>query len=169
MPGFTTMKTLCALLVALLAGAYVYGVSSLSASGATRFLDDLESLSLHGKSDEYCDRLHQDLRVSIHDHSAVPPADFDGGRAEFCAFVSEATKGVNLIGISTQVARQDFTVTRTWLHPWSAQVSYHEDRITTMSKINATSHTRSEDALTLVQTLDGIKLVYLQSRVEIAR
>jgi hypothetical protein len=163
------MKTLFALLLALLAAAYVYGVSSLSESGANRFLDDLESLSLHGKSAEYCARLHDDLRVSIRDHSAVPPADFDGGRAEFCAFVSQAAKGVDLLGISTQVTREDFTVTRSWLHPWTAQVSYHEDRVTTMSKINATAHTRSDDELTLVQTFGGIKLAYLRSRVAIAR
>jgi hypothetical protein len=168
-PGFTNMRTLFATLaaicVATLAGAYVYGVSSLSRSGATRFLDELEALSLDGKSAEYCDRLHEDLRVSIRDHSAELPADFDGGRQEFCAFVSYAAKGVDLLGLSTRVTREDFTVTRDWLHPWTAQVSYHEDRITTMSKINATSHTRSDDELTLVQTFDGVKLVYLQSRV----
>jgi hypothetical protein len=163
------MRTVLALLLAMLIGVYAYGVSSLSRSGAIRFLDDLEALSLHGKSAEYCDRLHDDLRVSIRDHSAVPPADFDGGRTEFCAFVSQAAKGVDLLGISTRVTREDFIVTRDWLHPWTARVSYHEDRITTMSKIHATAHTRSDDALTLVQTFGGVKLVYLQSRVAIAR
>ena len=54
------------------------------------------------------------------------------------------------------------------LHPWTAHVSYHEDRTTTMSKIHATLHTVSDDSLTLVQTFDGVKLLALQSRVELA-
>jgi hypothetical protein len=163
------MKTLIAVLAAALAATYLYGVSTLSESGANRFLDELEALSLQGRSTEYCDRLHEDLRVSISDHSAVPPADFDGGRAEFCAFVSQAAKGVDLLGPSSRVTRNDFTVTRDWLHPWTARVSYHEDRVTTMTKVNATLHTRSDDSLTLVQTLGGIRLLQLESSVSVAR
>lgn len=159
------MKTLIALLVAVLVASYAYGVVTLSEDRANRFLDELETLSLQGKSTEYCARLHTDLRVSIRDHSATPPADFDGGRDEFCAFVSNAAKGVDLLGLSTHVTRNDFTVTRSWLHPWTAQVRYHEDRMTTMSKVHATLHTTSDDALTLVQTLGGTKLLALESRV----
>jgi hypothetical protein len=162
------MKKIIGLLVVASAGAYAWGALSLSGRGATRFLDELEALSLRGRSDEYCARLHADLRVSIRDHSATPPADFDGGRDEFCAYVSHAAKGIDLLGLSTHVTREDFTVTRDWLHPWTAQVRYHEDRVTTMSKVNATLHTRSDDTLTLVQSLGGIRLRALDSRVELA-
>jgi hypothetical protein len=162
------MKTLIALFVVALAGTYAYGVLTLSESGASGFLDELESLSLQGKSTEYCARLHADLKVSIRDHSATPPADFDGGRDDFCGYVSDAAKGMNLLGISTQVTRENFRLTRHWLHPWTAHVSYHEDRTTTMSKVQATLHTTSDDSLTLVQGFDGIKLLALQSRVELA-
>jgi hypothetical protein len=159
------MKTFIALLVSALAATYLFGVWTLSEAGANRFLDELETLSLQGKSAEYCERLHEDLRVSIRDHSAVPPADFDGGREEFCAYVSHAAKGVDLLGISSRVTRDDFAITRDWLHPWTARVSYNEDRITTMSKVHATLHTRSEDSLTLVQTIGGLRLFQLRSHV----
>ena len=162
------MKKFIALAIVALAAVYSYGILALSETGANRFLDELETLSIQGKSAEYCDRLHAGLRVSIRDHSAVPPADFDGGRDEFCGFVSNAAKGMDLLGVSTRVTRNDFTVTRSWLHPWTAQVRYHEDRITTMSKVNATLHTRSDDSLTLVQTLRGIQLFALDSKVELA-
>jgi hypothetical protein len=162
------MKTITLILVFALAGTWAYGAFTLSDAGANRFLDELESLSLQGRSDEYCARLHPDLRVSIRDHSATPPADFDGGRDEFCAFVSYAAKGVDLLGLSTRVTRDDFTITRDWRHPWTAQVRYHENRVTTMSKVNATLHTRSDDALTLVQTFGGIRLRELDSKVELA-
>lgn len=160
------MKTCIALLVTALLAAYAYGSLTLSAAGANRFLDELEALSLQGKGAEYCERLHADLRVSIRDHSADPPADFDGDRDDFCGFVSSAARGMSLLGISTHVTRNDFTITRSWRHPWTAQVHYHEDRTTIMSKVDATLHTRSDDSLTLVQTVGGIRLLSLQSRVE---
>jgi len=163
------MKRIVAATLAALAAAYFHGVLALSDTGTRRFLDELETLSIQGRSAEYCARLHPDLRVSIRDHSATPPADFDGGRDEFCAFVSNAAKGMDILGVSTHVARDDFTVSRSWLHPWTAQVRYHENRVTTMSKVNATLHTRSDDSLTLVQTLGGMKLLALDSKVELAR
>jgi hypothetical protein len=162
------MKILLVFLLVAAGAAYGFGVVSLSERGANRFLDDLERLSLSGKGEEYCARLHEDLRVSIRDHSADPPADFDGGREDFCDFVTYAMKGFPSLGISMDVHRRDFTVTRDWLHPWTAQVSYHEDRTATMSKVRATVHTLSSDRLTLVQTFDGIKLIALESEVELA-
>lgn len=162
------MKTIIAALSLALAATAAGVVLCLTQARAISFLDELEALSLQGKSDDYCARLHADLRVSVHDHSADPPADFTGGRAEFCDYVSYAAKGMGLLGISTRVTRDDFTVMRDWRHPWTARVSYHEDRVTMMTKVNATVHTRSEDSLTLVQTLDGIKLISLDSRVSLA-
>jgi hypothetical protein len=160
------VKSMCALVLAVLAGTYAFGLWSLSATHANRFLDELETLSLQGHSAEYCARLHVDLQVSIRDHSAQPAADFDGGRDQFCAYVSYAARGVDLLGISTQVSRNEFTITRSALHPWTAHVSYHEVRTTTMSKVQATLHTVSDDSLTLVQTFDGVKVLALRSRVE---
>ena len=163
------MKKLVWLPVLALAGIYGIAAVNLSESGANRFLNDLEHLSLSGQGAEYCARLHEDLTVSVHDHSAQPPADFEGGREEFCGFVSEAAKGMDLIGAGTQVTRDNFTVTRSWLHPWTVQVSYSEDRITTMSRINQSLHTEGEDELTLVQTLRGVKLLHLESRTRLAQ
>jgi hypothetical protein len=164
----TKSITLLAVAIVAVVAVYFYGPLSLSESGANRFLDELETLSLQGKGSEYCSRLHPDLRVSVRDHSADPPADFDGGRKDFCAYVSYAAKGMGLLGISTHVKRNDFTITRSWLHPWTAQMRYHEDRVTVMTKVDATLHTRSEDSLTLVQTLHGIELLSLDSRVSLA-
>src|SRR5215470_2993022 len=115
-----TMKKIVILLLIVVAAIYGTGAFNLSESGANRFLNELEDLSLSGKGQEYCALLHEDLKVSIKDYSADPPADFDGGRAEFCHYVSEAAKGMSLLGVGTHVTRDDFTVTRSWLHPWTA-------------------------------------------------
>lgn len=139
-----------------------------SESGAKRFLDQLEDLSLHGKSREYCAKLHDDLQVSISDHSAEPPAEFSGNKQDFCNYVSYAIKGLDLLGVSTQAQRDEFSVTRSWLHPWTAEVSYRESRISHMSKVDATVRTVGEDHWTLVQTLDGIKALRLTSKTRLA-
>jgi hypothetical protein len=158
------MKKMLALVA--LAALAVYGVPffTLTESGARHFLDELESLSMEGKSPEYCARLHPDLTVSINDRSADPPAVFDGNEQDFCDYVSTAAKGMKLLGISMDVKRNDFKVTRSWLHPWTAQVSYQEDRTTTMSKLHVALHTQSEDELTLVQTFKGVKLRALKTK-----
>jgi hypothetical protein len=158
------MKKVVTLLLVVVAGIYGIAAINLSESGANRFLNELEHHSLSGQGEEYCAKLHEDLTVSISDHSTEPAADFEGGRDEFCSFVSEAAKGMELIQAGTHVTRDDFTVTRSWLHPWTAQVSYNEDRITTFSLANQSLHTQGEDKLTLVQTLRGVRLKHLESR-----
>jgi hypothetical protein len=160
------MKKLVVLLLLAVPAVYGFGFVALSENGANRFLDELERLSLTGKGEEYCSRLHEDLKVSIRDHSADPAADFDGGREEFCGYVTYAMKGIEILGVSTSATRKDFTVTRSWLHPWTAHFSYHEDRVTTMSKAGTTLHTVGDDRLTLVQTFGGVKLLSLESKVE---
>jgi len=163
------VKRIATLLLIAVAGIYGIAAFNLSESGANRFLNELEDLSLSGQGKEYCALLHEDLTVSISDHSGDPPADFDGGRDEFCTFVSEAAKGMELLQAGVHVTRDDFTVTRSWLHPWTAQVSYNEDRITTFSLANQSLHTRGEDKLTLVQTLRGVRLLHLESRTWLAQ
>jgi len=158
------MKKIVMLLLIALAGIYGTAAVNLSESGANRLLNELEHLSMSGHGKEYCEHLHEDLTVSIQDHTADPPANFVGGRAEFCGFVSEAAKGMSLLRAGTHVTRDDFTVTRSWLHPWTAQVSYKEDRITTFPLVNQSAHTQGEDKLTLVQTFGGVRMLHLESR-----
>jgi hypothetical protein len=160
------MKKIVVVILLALVTFYGYGWVTLSESASNRFLNELEQLSMTGKGEEYCARLHEDLKVSIRDHSAEPPADFDGNREDFCGYVTYAMKGIEILGVSTNVTREDFTVKRDWLHPWTVHVSYHEDRTTTMSKANTTLHTVSDDRLTLVQTFGGVKLLNLESRVD---
>src|SRR5262250_1002 len=115
------MKKFLILAVLIVIGVYAQGAILFSESGANGFLNQLEHLSLQGKSDEYCDRLHEDMKVSVDDRSAEPPARIEGGKKEFCDYVSDASRGMDLLGVSTQVQRDDFTVSRCCLHPWTAE------------------------------------------------
>jgi hypothetical protein len=160
------MKKIVVVILLVLVTIYGYGMVTLSEGASNRFLNELEQLSMTGKGEEYCARLHENLKVSIRDHSAEPPADFDGNREDFCGYVTYAMKGIEILGVSTNVTREDFTVEREWLHPWTVHVSYHEERTTTMTKAGTTIHTVSDDRLTLVQTFNGVKLLNLESKVE---
>jgi hypothetical protein len=163
------MKQIFWLLV--LAASVVYGTGfvKLSESGATRFVNELESLSLQGDASAYCALLHDDLTVRIRDRTAPDqPRDIDGGKAELCDFVSMAAKGMSIIRPETHVVRAHFTVTRNWLHPWTVQVSYRESRTTRMTLVNVTLDTTSDDKWTLVNTFRGLKVLRLESESRLA-
>jgi hypothetical protein len=163
------VKKIFWLLVLTVVAVYGTGAVTLSESGANRFLNELETLSMHGESAAYCALLHEDLVVSVRDHTAPQePRDFTGGKAEFCDYVSTAAKGMSIIRPETSVIRDDFTVTRSWLHPWTAQVSYHETRSTRMTLANVTLNTTGDDKWTLVNTFGGLKVLRLESESGLA-
>jgi hypothetical protein len=163
------VKKIFWLLFAGIAGVYGVGAVKLSESGANQFINELETLSLRGESALYCARLHDDLTVSINDRTAPEqPREIEGGKAEFCEYVSEAAKGMSIIRPETHLTRDDFTVTRSWLHPWTAHVSYHETRTTTMTLANVTLNTVGDDEWTLVYTFDGLKVLRLESESNLA-
>jgi len=158
------MKKVLILLAICVLAVYGTAAATLSASGANHFINELEALSLAGKADEYCARLHVNATVSIRDRTAPDfPRDIDGGKKELCDYVTFAMKGVDLLGIRSEATRADFTVNRSWLHPWIADVSYSEKRTTQMSKSHVTLNTASEDHWTLVQTFNGVKVMRLSS------
>lgn len=158
------MKRFLWLPLAMAACVYGTGAVKMSESSADRFLNELETLSLQGKSADYCARLHKDLTVSIRDHTSPEmPRDFDGGKAQFCDYVSTAARAMALIGPETRATRENFLVTRSWLHPWTARVSYHESRTTRFTRVNATLDTVSDDQWILVFGFDGLKVLGLAS------
>ena len=162
------MKKFLLLVVLGLLGVQAYGAIVFSESGANGFLNELEHLSLSGQGAEYCDRLHDDMEVSIDDRSANPPAVFEGGKQEFCDYVSYAAKGMDIIGVSTNVQRDDFTVKRSWLHPWTADISYSEKRTMRIRAAKLMIKSESDDEWTLVQTFSGMKVMRLVSEARLA-
>ena len=163
------MKKILLLVVCAVIAVYVVGAVRFSEIGAMKFISDLEDLSLDGKTEEYCAHLHDDMKVSISDHSGDPPADFDGGKQELCDYVTQASKGLAMLGVSMNVRRDDVTVTRSWLHPWTAEVRYFETRSTHLQLGNITLNTESDDQWTLVQTFGGVKVMRLVSKTQLAQ
>ncbi|HEY6126051.1 MAG TPA: hypothetical protein VIV63_15465 [Steroidobacteraceae bacterium] len=159
------MKKLVLLLLLVLAGVYGVGRMKLGEAGAMRFLADMEALMNDGNAEEVCAMFHEDLEVEISDRSGDSPQEMSGDKEEFCALTTETAAGLHLLPHSMSVNYTDVNVTRNWLHPWTSEVSYLENRSLTIRGANVTLRTVSEDEITLVHTFSGVKLLKLKSDV----
>jgi len=162
------MKTILLLAVLALAGVYVFGAIRFSELGVLEYLGDLETLAMNGKTREYCDRLHEDMEVSIRDTSGESTVALDGGKEELCDHITEAYKGMGLLGVSMETRVDDIEVTRSWLHPWTADISYSEKRTMRIRAAKLMIKSESDDEWTLVQTFSGMKVMRLVSEARLA-
>jgi len=151
--------------VALLAviGIYVTGRVTLGETGAMRFVLEMDSLMNAGKPDEVCAMFHDDLEVQIEDHSSETARNVDGGKDELCELTHDAVEALKMLPHSMRVEFNDVTVKRDWLHPWTSEVSYIEDRTLTIHGTKVRISTTSEDVITLVHTFSGVKLRRLEA------
>jgi hypothetical protein len=159
------MKKFMLLLVVVLVGVCGVGRLKLGESGAMRFLAEMENRMNEGKAHEVCAMFHEDLEVEINDQSGESPHKLNGGKEEFCALTTETVKGLALLPHSMSVNYTEVDVIQDWMHPWTSQVSYLENRSFTIQGTNVTLRTVSEDEMTLVHTFSGVKLLKLKSEV----
>ena len=158
---------------AALALGWIYGSGflSLGESGSLKFLNEWEQSSLSGDADALCAMLHDDLEFSIDDRSTPgQPLELAGGKAELCDYYSKVVPAMKHIVTGMNVTRNDMSVQREWLHPWTADVSYVEERTVSMSAIRMNITTTGQDRITLVKTLtDGVKIKSLHAKTRAAR
>jgi len=151
-----------------LAGVYVTGYLSLSESSANAFLNSWEKLSLDGNAHAQCELLTDDFEVSIKDHTTPRDAHIEGGKEDFCAHIKTISAAMALLQPTTNVRRENFTATRSFAHPWTADVSYTEFRSTSIPRAGIQQNTESEDKLVLVKTFGGVKIQRLESEAWLA-
>ncbi len=160
------MKKIFVLALLALGAIFVTGRVSLGESGAQRFIGQMETLMGEGKADEVCEMFHDDIEVVLNDES-VAENSFTGGKDELCERTRKVAAAMQLLPHTMNVTFEDLVVEREWLHPWTSTVSYLEDRSLTIDAANVTLHTLSEDTITLVQTLSGVKLLKLHANVSL--
>jgi hypothetical protein len=148
-------------------GIYVTGRITLGEAGAMRFVLDMDSLMNEGRADEVCAMFHDDLEVKIEDHTSEAVEHVDGGKEELCDRTHDAVEALKMLPHTMRVEFNDVTVKRDWLHPWTSEISYTEDRTLTIRGANARISTTSEDVITLVQTFSGVKLRKLKAETYI--
>jgi hypothetical protein len=154
--------------VLALAGIYGTGYLSLSESSANSFLNDWETLTLDGDAHAQCDLLTEDFTVALKDHTTPHDNSLNNNKEEFCAYIKTLTAAMSLLKPTTNVRREDFTVARSLMHPWTAAVTYTEFRTTAIPRAGINQSTQSEDKLILVKTINGVKIQHLESEAWLA-
>ena len=159
------MKKFITLLVLVLIGVYGIGRIKLGESGAMQFLTNMESLMNAGNADEVCAMFHDDLEVEISDQSGESTQSVSGGKDELCELTRAAVAGLSAVPHSMNVEYTEVNAKQDWLHPWTGELSYSENRSFSIPGTNITLRTVSNDEITLVHTFSGVKLRKLKSDV----
>ena len=159
------MKKIIYLLLFAIIGVYGLGRVKLGESGALTFVTDMEMLMNNGKADEVCAMFHEDLEVEISDESGDSPEHVSGGKEEFCELTRVTVAGLRLLPHQMNVSYTEVNAKHDWLHPWTSEVSYLENRTFSVPGANISMSTVSEDQITLVHTFSGVKLRKLKSDV----
>ena len=159
------MKRVIVLLTIGLIAVYGIGRYNLGESGAMRFMADMESHMGAGNGAAVCDMFHDDLEVEVIDHSGEQLQETNGGKKEFCALTRETAAGLRMLPHSMSVNYTDVTAKQGLASPWTSEVSYDEHRTLTIQGANVSLRTVSNDEITLVQTLTGVKLRKVKSEV----
>ena len=73
-----------------------------------------------------------------------------------------------MIPHNMNVQWNDVEVTRSWLHPWTSEVSYTEDRALSIPGTNVQIRTTSENTMKLVMTFSGVKMRAIDSEIWVA-
>jgi hypothetical protein len=160
------------LIIGLTSLVVVYGIGlvRLGEWGAIDFVMEMEAQMSEGNVDAVCDMFHEDLEVDITDNTAIGSkgTSITGGKEEFCEQTRETVAGLKLLQHNSHVQFDDVHVKRSWLHPWTSEVSYTEDRQLTIAAIGQTFHTISDDTIILVHTFSGVKLRKVTSEAFVA-
>jgi hypothetical protein len=147
---------------------YATGLVRLGEAGAMRFVMNMESLMDQGKADEVCAMFHDDLEIDITDNTASKPKHLTGGKQELCEQTRQSVAALKRLPHRSNVRFDDVAVKRDWLHPWTSELTYTEDRHLAIQAIGEDFHTISEDTLVLQHTFSGVKLRKLRAAARLA-
>ena len=159
------MKKVFVLLILVLVAVYGLGRFNLGESGGMRFLAKMESLMNEGDASAVCEMFHEDLEVEIADHASESPQQISGGKNEFCALTRATIAGLQQVPHSIDVEYSDVTAKHTLSSPWISELSYSEHRTLSIPGANVNLLTVSNDHITLVQTVSGVKLLKVKSEL----
>ena len=161
------MKKMLVLATLLLIGVFVTGRVTLGEAGAMRYITTMENHMSRGDADAVCGMFHEELEVDIRDRSGGVNQDTSGGKKELCELTRTVARMLAKVPHTTNVDFDVKSVKRDWMHPWTSEVHYVEERSLTIGG-EVSLKTVSEDTITLVQTLSGVKLRKLQAEVFLA-
>jgi hypothetical protein len=159
------MKKVLVLLIVLLVAVYGLGRFNLGESGGMRFMAKMESLMNEGDASAVCEMFHEDLEVEIADHASESPQQISGGKEEFCALTRATIAGLQHLPHSMHLEYSNVTAKHELGSPWTSELSYSEHRTLSIPGANIHLLTVSNDHITLVQTVSGVRLLKVKSEI----
>ena len=134
----------------------------------SKLLDQWEEDTRRGDAAAMCASFTPDMTFAIHEHIGARTEDGAGDHDKMCAYLDKVVPLLAQKEKSVNVTRNSFTVTRYGLHWLTADVSYTEHREITL---DSGLHLKqvSEDHLTLVKTLAGLRVTRLESDSRLVR
>ncbi|HEV7610072.1 MAG TPA: hypothetical protein VGO61_22260 [Steroidobacteraceae bacterium] len=159
------MKKIILVIAIALSAVYGIGRYNLGETGAMRFMSKMEASMNQGDVSEVCAMFHEDLEVEILDHSGDALHEVSGGKKEFCELTRATVAGLQMLPHAMEVEYTAVDAAQKLSRPWSSEVSYSEHRTLTIQGANVTLRTISNDRITLVQTLSGVKLRKVKSEL----
>jgi hypothetical protein len=118
-----------------------------------------------GKAEEVCSLFHEDLEIEVADNSGESLQNISGGKEELCDLTKATVAGLRVVPHTMNVDYTEVNAKRDWLHPWTGEISYLENRSFSILGANVTLRTVSHDEITLVHTFSGVKLRKLKSEI----
>lgn len=156
------MKKLVLLGLLILAWIYGSGYWAFRETSVNSLLNDWDAASAKGDAETVCGTFADDMTFSLEEHSADDSSTRQGGKEELCAYLRKLAPVMARAITSTNVSRDNLTVAHSWLHPWTAEVSYTEHRTTGIAS-RGTVKTISSDHIALVKSLRGVLVTRLES------
>lgn len=152
------------LLIGLLILIWVYGSGyrAFTDANVNKVLNEWEDATRRGDAEATCATFADDMTFALEEHTAESTVKHEGGKDELCAYVRKLLPAMVRAVSSTNVTRDNLTVTRSWLHCWTAEVSYTEHRTTGLAS-GLSVRTVSDDRLTLVKSFGGVLVRRLES------
>ena len=86
-------------------------------------------------------------------------------KQELCDLTQATVAGLSVVPHSMNVDYTEVNAKQDWLHPWTGEISYLENRSFSILGASVTLRTVSHDEITLVHTFSGVKLRKLKSEV----
>ncbi len=151
-------------LMGLLILMWIYGSGywAFTETNVNNLLDEWELASARGDAEAVCSTFADDMTFSMEEHAPAETFNREGGKDELCAYLRKMVPALARAVSSRNLKRDDLTVKRSWLHPWSAEVSYTEYRTTVLAS-GPNIKTISNDRIALVKSLKGVLVRRLES------
>jgi len=159
------MKKIFALLIVAAIAVYSAGAFNVGESGARHLLSDMDDQFIAGELGVLCANFHEDLEFEIEDHVNEPPARIRGGKQQMCDLLAVRLADYQSAPRTMEASYAQVKAHRSWLHPWTCDLTYVATRSYALRGANVTSRTASNVEVTLVQTLSGVEILKLKSRV----